>query len=43
MVNACFLAYKGTKPLGGIISYLGMLPLSVTEADKIAGGKYTVQ
>jgi len=42
MVNACFLAYKGTKPLGGIISYLGMLPLSVTEADKIAGGSYSV-
>ena len=43
MVNACFLAYKGAKPLGGIISYLGMLPLSVSEADKFAGGKYSVQ
>ena len=42
MVNACFLAYKGATPLGGIISYLGMIPLSVTEADKLAGGKYTV-
>ena len=33
MVNACFLLYKGTKPIGGIMSYLGMIPLSIQDID----------
>jgi len=42
MANACFFAYKGSQPLGGIISYLGMLPLSLSEADKLSDGDYNV-
>lgn len=29
MVNACYFAYKGAKPLGGLLSYLGMIPLPI--------------
>lgn len=42
MVNACFFAYKGSKPLGGIMSYLGMIPLSFKEIDNLSGGQYNV-
>ena len=33
MVNACFLSWKGTKPLGGIMPFLGMIPLSWSHID----------
>ena len=33
MVNACFLNWKGKKPLGGIMPFLGMVPLSWSEID----------
>ena len=33
MVNVCFFNWKGTKPLGGIMPFLGMIPLSWTEID----------
>lgn len=34
MVNACFFAYKGKKPLGGIMPYLGMIPLKWSHIDE---------
>lgn len=33
MINACFFAYKGQKPLGGIMPYLGMIPLKWSDID----------
>lgn len=42
MVNACFFAYKGSQPLGGIMSYLGMIPLSIQDLDTLADGEYNV-
>ena len=35
MVNACFMMYKGDKPLGGVLPYGGMLPLSFSSLNKI--------
>ena len=34
MVNACFFAYKGSKPLGGIMPYLGIIPLKWSHIDE---------
>ena len=42
MVNACFFAYKGPKPIGGVMSYLGMIPLSIADVEEISDGDYTV-
>ena len=42
MVNACFFAYKGAKPLGGLLSYLGMIPLPIYEVETLADSKYDV-
>ena len=42
MVNACFFAYKGAKPLGGLLSYLGMIPLPIYEVEALADSKYDV-
>ena len=33
MVNACFFNWKGSKPLGGVMPFLGMVPLSWNEID----------
>lgn len=34
MANACFFSYKGSKPLGGILPYDGMIPYSYANIDK---------
>jgi hypothetical protein len=37
MANACFLGYKGAKPLGGVLPYNGLIPYSYKAIDDVLG------
>lgn len=42
MANACFLGYKGAKPLGGVVVYNGLIPYSYKAIDDVMVGTIAV-
>jgi len=37
LANACFISYQGTKPIGGVLAYNGLIPYSYSKIDKVKG------
>jgi len=42
IANACFFMYQGTKPIGGILAYDGMIPFNWASIEDETNPKFSV-